>query len=78
MKMLNIISDNFLTALKARRDPTLNSVIAELQFYIEDKKFLQEPEGRSLEGSLLSSVMVPESEYQQSYHHHSQRRDYYY
>lgn len=76
MKMLNIISDNFLTALKARKDPTLNPIIAEIQFYIEDKKFLQEPEGRSLEISLLSSVMVPESEYQQQSYHHSQR-DYY-
>lgn len=73
-KILNIVSDNFLNALNARKDPTLNSVIAEIQSYIEDSKFLEEPEGRSLETSLLSSIMVPESDYQDSYH----RGGYYY
>ncbi|XP_024023883.1 protein GLE1 [Morus notabilis] len=67
-KILNIVSENFLNALKARKDSTLNSVIAKIQSYIEDNKFLQEPEGRSLETSLLSSIMVPESDYQDSYH----------
>lgn len=77
MKMLNIISDHFLNALKARKDSTLNPVITEIHFYIEDKKFLQEPEGRSLETSLLSNVMVPQTEDQQSYRS-QQSRDYYY
>lgn len=73
-KILNIVSENFLNALKARKDSTLNSVIAKIQSYIEDNKFLQEPEGRSLETSLLSSIMVPESDYQDPYH----RGGYYY
>ena len=67
-KILIIVFDNFLNALKDRKGPTLTSVILEIQSYIEDNKFLQEPEGRSLEGALLSSVMVPESDYERSYH----------
>ncbi|KAH7515639.1 hypothetical protein FEM48_Zijuj10G0047900 [Ziziphus jujuba var. spinosa] len=77
MKMLNIISDHFLNVLKAREDSTMNKVIAEIQFYIEDKQFLKEPEGRSLEASLLSSIMVPKIEDRQSYGY-QQSRDYYY
>ncbi|PON74648.1 GLE1-like [Trema orientale] len=73
-KILSIISDNFLNALRSRKDQTLNPVITEIQSYIEDSKFLKQPEGRSLETSLLSSVMVPEPEYNHQYHHN----DYYY
>ncbi|ONI30280.1 hypothetical protein PRUPE_1G241900 [Prunus persica] len=62
-KMLNIISDNFLNALRERGDSNLNPVIAEIDAYLKDNKFLREPEGRSLEGSLLSDVYVPESDY---------------
>ncbi|KAK6252439.1 hypothetical protein QUC31_014159, partial [Theobroma cacao] len=68
MKLLNIISENFLNALRAQQDPELRPIMAEIQSYLEDKKFLQEPEGRALQGSLLSSVMVPDSDYQESYH----------
>ncbi|XP_044490311.1 protein GLE1 isoform X2 [Mangifera indica] len=67
MKMINIISDNFLNALRAREDSELKPVIVGIQSYIEDKKFLEEPEGRTLQASLLSSTMVPDSEYQESY-----------
>ncbi|XP_062110478.1 mRNA export factor GLE1 [Humulus lupulus] len=82
-KILSIISDHFLNALRSRKNPALNPVIAEIQSYIEDNKFLQEPEGRSLESSLLSSVMVPESDHRNSYqrvdHRNSyQRNDHYY
>ncbi|XP_021905609.1 protein GLE1 isoform X3 [Carica papaya] len=63
-KILEIISGNFLSALKAREEPGLKPVIAEIQAYLEDKKFIIEPEGRSLQNYLLSSVMVPsESDY---------------
>ncbi|KAI4345292.1 hypothetical protein L6164_012428 [Bauhinia variegata] len=57
-KVLNIISDNFLVALKRRKEPALTRIIAEMQSYLEDKKFLQEPEGRSLQANLLSSVLT--------------------
>ncbi|KAF8040744.1 hypothetical protein BT93_B2846 [Corymbia citriodora subsp. variegata] len=62
-KMLNVISEDYLGALKARGDSELKPIIAEIQSYIEDNKFLKEPEGRALQDSLLSSVMVPESDY---------------
>ncbi|XP_048136461.1 mRNA export factor GLE1 isoform X2 [Rhodamnia argentea] len=62
-KMLNVISEDYLGALKARRHSELTPIIAEIQSYIEDDKFLKEPEGRALQDSLLSSVMVPESSY---------------
>ncbi|KAK1578931.1 hypothetical protein Q3G72_034255 [Acer saccharum] len=71
-KMLNIITDNFLNALRAREDQELKPVIAEIQCYIEDRKFLEEPEGRTLQAALLSSTMVPDANYQESYtrYHH--------
>lgn len=66
-KMLNIISDNYLNALKARKDATLNPVISEIQSYIEDSRFLQEPEGRTLETTLQSNILLPESDDHGSY-----------
>ncbi|OWM89697.1 hypothetical protein CDL15_Pgr024445 [Punica granatum] len=75
-KILNVISENYLAALKARDNSELNPVIAEIQSYIEDKKFLQVPEGRVLQGALLSREMVPESDYRESYNYPSNR--YYY
>lgn len=77
MKVLSIISDNFLEALKAREEPGLRAIIVEIQSYMEDKKFLKEPDGRGLQGTLLSSVMVPEPDYQQSYHHQPGNRYFY-
>ncbi|TQD82181.1 hypothetical protein C1H46_032269, partial [Malus baccata] len=65
-KMLNIISDNFLKALKERRDSNLNSVIAEIEAFIKDNEFHREPEGRNLLGSLESDAYVPEVDYQHS------------
>lgn len=68
-KMLHIILNDFLNALREREDSELNPIILEIQSYIEDNKFLQEPEGRSLQGQLLSSVMVPESEPSRGYYY---------
>lgn len=68
--MLNIISNDFLKALKEREDPKLKAVIIEIESYIEDTKFLQEPEGWSLQSSLLSSVMVPDSEPSRGYYYY--------
>ncbi|KAH7565115.1 hypothetical protein JRO89_XS09G0136600 [Xanthoceras sorbifolium] len=66
-KMLKIITDSFLNALRSREDQELKPVIAEIQCYIEDRKFLEEPEGRTLQAALLSSTMVPDADYQESY-----------
>lgn len=75
-KILNVICESYLGALKARDDPELNPVIAEIQSYVEDKKFLQVPEGKVLQGALLSREMVPESDYRDSYSYPPNR--YYY
>ncbi|KAH1196420.1 Protein GLE1 [Glycine max] len=44
LKMLNVVSENFLVDLKSRNIPELTRTVTEIQTYIEDKKFLQEPE----------------------------------
>ncbi|KAL6983797.1 hypothetical protein U1Q18_017172 [Sarracenia purpurea var. burkii] len=54
-KLLNIIYRDFVNALKEQGgDAKLNKVITSIQTYIESNKFLEEPEGRPLQGSLLS------------------------
>ncbi|BAT86558.1 hypothetical protein LR48_Vigan03g310200 [Vigna angularis] len=58
LKMLNVVSENFLVDLKSRNVSELTKTITEIQTYIEDKKFLQEPEGKSLQSNLLSNVYV--------------------
>ncbi|XP_050204269.1 mRNA export factor GLE1 [Mercurialis annua] len=55
-KMLNYIYTDFLAALRKLQDSELNATIMEIQYYIEDKKFLQEPEGSRLEVELRSST----------------------
>lgn len=61
-KILKFISSNFVVALKAQRERVterqLNVAIVEIESYIKENKFLQEPEGWRLEGSLLSQSMV--------------------
>nr|AFK45310.1 unknown [Lotus japonicus] len=58
LKMLNVISENFLVDIKSLNAPELRKTVAEIQTYIEDKMFLQEPEGRSLQTNLLSKECV--------------------
>ncbi|CAJ1853956.1 unnamed protein product [Sphenostylis stenocarpa] len=58
LKMLNVVYEHFLVDLKSRNIPELTKTITEIQTYIEDKKFLQEPEGRSLQSNLLSKVYL--------------------
>ncbi|XVF02594.1 hypothetical protein REPUB_Repub04eG0188000 [Reevesia pubescens] len=68
MKVLNIISENFLNALRAEEDLELRCNMHEIQSYFTDKLFLEEPEGRALQSSLLSNVFVPTNpDYQHSY-----------
>lgn len=44
-KMLHIILNDFLNALREREDSELNPIILEIQSYIEDNKFLSLKEG---------------------------------
>ncbi|KAI4385162.1 hypothetical protein MLD38_003220 [Melastoma candidum] len=58
-KMLKVIAEDYLTALKGREDLVLHQVIAEIQSYIKDQKFLRRPEGSVLEASSMSSQLAP-------------------
>lgn len=59
VKLLNMVSDNFLNALKEQGDSQLNPVIVEIESYIKDREFLREPEGRQLKSNLQSDRSVP-------------------
>ncbi|XP_060214057.1 mRNA export factor GLE1 isoform X1 [Lycium barbarum] len=70
-KLLDIITKDFLTALKDRGDAKLMMVTEKLRSYIESNQFLNEPEGWRLRSSLESHVFTPESD--QQYHHQQNR-----
>ncbi|GFY91464.1 hypothetical protein Acr_07g0016600 [Actinidia rufa] len=77
-KLLNIIYRDFVSALKERGgDAKLSKVITSIQTYIESNKFLEEPEGSSLQSTLLSHTFVPESEYAEPSYHRPANRFYY-
>ncbi|KAI5406145.1 hypothetical protein KIW84_052768 [Lathyrus oleraceus] len=59
LKMLNIVSNNFLVDLKSRNVPESTKIVANIQAYIEDKMFLQVPEGKNLQSNTLSSAKEP-------------------
>lgn len=57
---LQIIYRDFVVALKEQgQDAKLTSVITGIQCYIESQKFLEEPEGKSLQSCLLSRQFSP-------------------
>ncbi|XP_061352206.1 mRNA export factor GLE1-like [Gastrolobium bilobum] len=58
LKMLKVISENFLVQLKSLQVPELTKTVVEIQTYIEDKKFLQEPERKSLLSNLLLNASL--------------------
>lgn len=59
MKLLNVISDSYLPALKSRDDQKLGEIGNRLAGYLEDKAYQREPEGWRLEeGYLLSEELV--------------------
>lgn len=62
-KILNSMSRDFLVKLKGKGDGQENTLIL---WNLESRKFLQEPEGRSLHGALLSRTCVPGEEHQHS------------
>ncbi|PSS26912.1 hypothetical protein CEY00_Acc08209, partial [Actinidia chinensis var. chinensis] len=77
-KLLSIIYRDFVSALKERGgDAKLSKVITSIQTYIESNKFLEEPEGSSLQSTLLSHTFVPESEYAEPSYHRPANRFYY-
>ncbi|KAI3779980.1 hypothetical protein L2E82_09762 [Cichorium intybus] len=81
-KLLNIISRDFLNALKEREDPKVKKAVISLENYIQSNHFQKEPEGRILQESLLSHGLVPNESnyndnsagYQQNYNYNSPNR----
>lgn len=68
-KLLDIIGNDFLPALKDRGDAKLMKVIVNLRSYIESNQFLNEPEGWRLRSSLESHNFTPDSDHNQHYHY---------
>ncbi|XP_047321822.1 mRNA export factor GLE1 isoform X2 [Impatiens glandulifera] len=72
VKLLNIISGKFVSALKKKReggggggggeDVKMSKVVSNMETYIGSKKFLEEPVGRSFKTTLASHDFVPELE----------------
>ncbi|WJX33576.1 hypothetical protein P8452_21769 [Trifolium repens] len=58
VKMLNVISDKFLVDLKSHNAPESTKIVANIQAYIEDRKFRQVPEGRNMQSDTLSRVII--------------------
>ncbi|KAM3356378.1 mRNA export factor GLE1 isoform X1 [Capsicum galapagoense] len=68
-KLLDIITKDFLTALKDRGEPKLTKVLVNLRSYIESNQFLNEPEGWRLRSSLESHNYNLDSGHDQQYHY---------
>ncbi|KAJ0544864.1 putative GLE1-like superfamily protein [Helianthus annuus] len=72
-KLLNIISRDFLKALKESKDPKVTKAVMSLESYIQSNNFQKEPEGWRLRDHLQSSDFnASESDNQQQYHNSSQ------
>ncbi|KAL8218904.1 hypothetical protein R6Q57_022277 [Mikania cordata] len=73
-KLLNIISHDFLKALKEREDPKVTKAVMSLESYIQSNQFQKEPEGWRLRDHLSSSDFNPNesTDNQQQYHNSSQ------
>ncbi|KAK8959653.1 hypothetical protein KSP40_PGU000026 [Platanthera guangdongensis] len=56
IKVLNVISTRFLPTLKQKQGEARREVVMKLEQYLNDKVYMQEPEGRHLQGSSLSKV----------------------
>ncbi|KAK9063472.1 hypothetical protein SSX86_017342 [Deinandra increscens subsp. villosa] len=75
-KLLNIISLEFLKALKDREDPKVTKAVMTLENYIQSNKFQKEPEGWRLRDHLSSSDFnLNESSDNQQYHNSSRGYD---
>lgn len=78
VKILNLISTNFVGVLEQRGHQDLAKVIMEIKLYINNKQYLKEPEGWQMQTSLLSGderVLDSDSNYHQNQYYQNQ---YYY
>lgn len=58
MKILDVISRHFIPALKAQGSKVHPEAINNLQNYLNDKIYLEEPEGQYLAQQLLSKMFL--------------------
>lgn len=58
MKILDVISRHFIPALKAQGSKVQPEAINNLQNYLNDKIYLEEPEGQYLAQQLLSKMFL--------------------
>ncbi|XP_037482699.1 protein GLE1-like isoform X3 [Triticum dicoccoides] len=63
MKILDVISRRFIPALKEQGMKVQAEAISNLQNYLKDKVYLEEPEGRYLAQHLLSKVFMCEDQH---------------
>ncbi|XBJ22233.1 hypothetical protein VPH35_000657 [Triticum aestivum] len=63
MKILDVISRRFIPALKEQGVKVQAEAISNLQNYLNDKVYLEEPEGRYLAQHLLSKVFMCEDQH---------------
>ncbi|XP_052206185.1 mRNA export factor GLE1 isoform X2 [Diospyros lotus] len=79
-KLLSVVYHDFTSAFKepAGVNPKLSRAITGIRTYMETKGFLKEPEGRSLQNSLLSHDFVPDLESSDHYHYQQSRPFYHY
>ncbi|KAK1368821.1 hypothetical protein POM88_034913 [Heracleum sosnowskyi] len=72
-KILNIVSRKFVSALEQQED--LANVVMNIKVYKDSSKFLEEPDGRRMQSSLLSSEAVPEPNHGGLNHHNTSNRE---
>ncbi|VAH13119.1 unnamed protein product [Triticum turgidum subsp. durum] len=63
MKILDVISRRFIPALKEQGVKVQAEAISSLQNYLDDKVYLEEPEGRYLAQHLLSQVFIEDDQH---------------
>lgn len=57
VRLLQTIVSHFVEKLKSNNDPDARAVVSRLETYVHTHKFLQEPEGRSMPRTDLSSML---------------------
>ncbi|CAN8312126.1 unnamed protein product [Cochlearia groenlandica] len=77
LKVLNVIRDYFLPKLKAKKDTSdLQAIILAITTYLDDRMYLKEPEGSTMETNILSTEFA-EVDQQSNNHHYNNQRNYY-
>ncbi|XP_010476301.1 PREDICTED: protein GLE1 [Camelina sativa] len=77
VKVVNVVREHFLQRLRAKKDTKdLQPIIADIMAYLDDKMYLKEPEGRTMQASLLSTEYTAELDRPQNNNQYYQRNNY--